>query len=47
MHRQHCVGRLVAGALVALGLLAATATLTPAAEAGRTTRGTVSSVGSP
>ena len=47
MHRHHRVPRLVAVALVALGLIAATATVTPAAEAGRTTRGTLSSAGNP
>ena len=47
MHRPHRITRLVAGALVALGLLAATATVAPSAEAGRTTRGIITSVGGP
>jgi len=47
MQRTHQRLRLIAVALAALGLVGAAAVSTPAAEAGRTTRGTVSFVGGP
>ena len=47
MHRTHQLLRLSAVALAALGLVGAAAVSTPAAEAGRTPRGTLTSVGGP